>query len=397
VWSLPQDIDRIIAGLASFLAQSDVALLDRALSQRGGKEPSKTHEIHATCEARVRTLRGTIDRAILRCGSPSSNETEAIGIEGVLYFGAGGAVSGTLQRLSFGDGDEVVGLHVVKGAWTGRADSLTVHFAVAQPNNSFNIRRADGLKVKDIQIDLHRTDRRPRGSVPSESMTGTVTGMFVDDVSPVHQAIDDLVRATLAGETDVLVKKPFRRASVMRALSSRLGMEPMRWCCEATEGMPPPVTDRQTADHDLVPDGSGRSAGSAMKLLHRYCGECHHGDQPFPPNFLHGSPQEIDQNVGHCAERMLSRLEMARRPLSERSEAPMPPYYALQRYGVVPERWPGHDDFLSIKRYLEDVAKSQPGKATHSDASLGRDDYEELPPCSASSVPSVDDTAMRLR
>ena len=172
------------------------------------------------------------------------------------------------------------------------------------------------------------------------------TASVLQDFRTLDQAIDAVAAGTLSDATDAFARKPFRRASVLKALFEHLGLSASKWCCVDNDGMPEPVSDADPRDHEAIDD---RKPSAAVKLFQRYCGACHHEHEPFPPNFLHGTPVEVKEQLAHCAERILFRLEMWRLPPAERPEAPMPPAVGLVRLNLSPEQWPTHSDLAALK------------------------------------------------
>jgi hypothetical protein len=179
----------------------------------------------------------------------------------------------------------------------------------------------------------------------------------------------------LAAAPDALARRPFRRASVLQALFGHLGIPAGEWCCIEGTGMP-----QIFSEGDDEHNGIDTAATSAdLKLFQRYCGACHHEHEPFPPNFLHGSPAQVQEQIDHCAQRILFRLEMWGLPPGERPEAPMPPAVGLARLNVAPERWPGHSDLAKLKAYVAQRANSD-GRMPPPTAGRSQE-YDSLPEC----------------
>jgi hypothetical protein len=145
-------------------------------------------------------------------------------------------------------------------------------------------------------------------------------------------------------------------------------------CCMDETGLP-------AAQLDAPPHGAKwpADADPALPLLERYCADCHHGSEgSFPPNFLHGAVRQVEANVKQCAERLFFRLSMWDSPLP--LEAPMPPFYALQRKGLSPARWVGHDDLATLQQYVGHILKSETGRVPEMDDFIERG-YDHLRGC----------------
>jgi hypothetical protein len=111
-------------------------------------------------------------------------------------------------------------------------------------------------------------------------------------------------------------------------------------------------------------------------LFHRYCGACHDTADRFPPNFLQGSPAEVEKRLAQCGPRIAFRLSMWSRAPSEREKTPMPPLSALPGLGLSDEEWRSHGDLAALR----DLATGD-GRAGAMAAVSGNGPYEGLAPC----------------
>jgi mono/diheme cytochrome c family protein len=197
----------------------------------------------------------------------------------------------------------------------------------------------------------------------------------------LHTAIRGLGEKTLEGRTDVLGNAPFRRVSFLTALDTQLGMPPVVRCCLDDRGMPPPVDEMVEVHLSASPEHE-RSRVPGINVFQSYCSTCHHGANGFPPNFLHGSPAEVEQNVKQCADRIFVRLSMWKTPHQERLEAPMPPAMHLQRQGISPNQWAMHQDFQVLRKEAAAAVQQKRG-TSFAPETLLQQDYDTLPACLA--------------
>lgn len=301
-------------------------------------------------------------------------------MDAVVYVKAGKGVTGTIDRLSFDDGDDLTDLQISgrnvpksAAAWKGR-------LMVAHKQSGLHARRVDGNAIKEITIQVESSNDR------SDEGSGAAILTVMDDFSAVHEAIDTMTRATLAGTSDVLARKPFRRARVMEALYEYLQMPRLSWCCLDDHEMPPPLADAEGAALDGPSSSADDDQGTvpAITSFRRYCAKCHQGEDLSPPNFLRGSAKQVQDQVNHCAERIYVRLDMWRLPASDRPETPMPPGTALRRLNLTPERWAAHADLAVLKDYAAAVLKARDGTPPRLDDLLSRG-YDNLSDCLPSS------------
>ena len=195
----------------------------------------------------------------------------------------------------------------------------------------------------------------------------------------LHTALHALSQETVRGRIGLFTNQPFQRVSLLTALETQLGATPLVRCCLTDHGMPPPVDEMEEVHHSANPEHE-RARSTGINTFQKYCSTCHHGADGFPPNFLHGSPAEVEQNVAQCADRIFVRLSMWDLPLQEQPEAPMPPAMHLSRHRIGLNEWMRHPDLQTLRK--EAVAAIQQKRGGTFDVnSLLRQDYDALPAC----------------
>jgi hypothetical protein len=125
----------------------------------------------------------------------------------------------------------------------------------------------------------------------------------------------------------------------------------------------------------MEPASASREAGPLVAPFRTHCASCHDTTLPHPPNFLHGSPAEVEAKLSHCAPRMFVRLSMAGIPESARSRPPMPPAAALASRGIDPAHWAASPELVALKRIAASRLRGQ------DPVSLLRQPYAQLPSC----------------
>ncbi|WHZ29067.1 MAG: hypothetical protein OJF51_003867 [Nitrospira sp.] len=202
-----------------------------------------------------------------------------------------------------------------------------------------------------------------------------------------HQALSALAQKTFMGQTDVFANQTFRRVTFLTALDEQLGTPVITRCCLDNRGMPPPVDEVVESHHST--DGEKREVPPAgmLKIFHEYCGACHHGTDGFPPNFLHGSPDEVETNLAQCADRMFVRLSMWNVADREQLEAPMPPAMHVLQHRIGLDQWTAHPDFQALRREAAAAVRRKRGSA-FTPEDLLRQDYDTLPACIAPGKPT---------
>jgi len=125
----------------------------------------------------------------------------------------------------------------------------------------------------------------------------------------------------------------------------------------------------------MEPVSAAAESGPLVAPLRAHCASCHDTTLPHPPNFLHGSPVEVEASLDHCAPRIFVRLSMGGIPQAERSKPPMPPAAALASRGIDPLHWAVSPELAALKRLVASRLHGQ------DPASLLRLPYAQLRPC----------------
>jgi len=299
--------------------------------------------------------------------------------EPLLKWGSAFELWGVTYQVEVDGVEEMPALEVTAGALRAAGNETEVEITVEQAASRLHARRAGGEAVESIVLAWRRGEEgRPTAGRPSPEKAGRGLLRTVDDFGPVRSALRALAHRTTAGELDVLAAKPFRRARVMKALEAEMGLPPLAWCCEDATGMPEPAPDTHPPDQAAAP--AGIRVASPLPVFVQYCGRCHETAHPFPPNFLHGTPAEVEAKLAHCAERISFRLEMWRMKEGARPKTPMPPENALGGLSVSREAWPDHPDLHTLQDHVGGILRGQT-RSSSSPETLQARGYDNLRAC----------------
>jgi mono/diheme cytochrome c family protein len=127
------------------------------------------------------------------------------------------------------------------------------------------------------------------------------------------------------------------------------------------------------------PLSAARDGGPRIAPFRTHCAGCHDTTLPHPPNFLHGSPAEVDARLDHCAERIFVRLSLAEVAEDARSRPPMPPAAALAARGIDPAQWAASAELAALKRSIGTRLRGRAGQPGLS--GLLDLPYAQLRPC----------------
>jgi cytochrome c5 len=369
-WTAEEGAERLVIGLAGFLADVDVERLDRRLYERAAEH--RRYDAPCTVTAKRRDD-GSV-RLSLAAGGEGPVGAISFALRGRVYLEAGRVVRGTIDRLTLPDGATLIDLEVDRGVLTDttHGSRLALHLS----HGGLHARGGDGNAIEGLEITWD-----PGGGVagvpPAHEGHAVLTAM--EDFPVVAALLDTLAEVGDAG--DALSSRPFRRAAVLAALTAGLGMDPLRTCCIDAAALPPAVVDEHP-DDSVLQRAAAQGAAEAEQGFYRYCSLCHRTNDRSPPNFLHGTPAQVRDNLAQCAERLYVRLAMWGRPGNSRSKTPMPPVPALEELGLTRTAWPGSPELAGLQRYVAGLLRSQTGSDPALDELEARG-YENLRPCLA--------------
>ncbi|HET6757437.1 MAG TPA: hypothetical protein VFH21_07485, partial [Burkholderiales bacterium] len=294
--------------------------------------------------------------------------------EGRLYLDRDEVKRGRIDRLALGTA-QLRGLQVDSRG----PDSLKLK------RGNLNVRLPDGNAIEHLHFAW--------GQKAGQKFSGTAVLAVQEDFVSVRTAIGQLVEQ----KHDVLSAKPFRGASVIRAITPSLtfpgtpsfpsgkgkepeapisagwrgvggedrgggrGRDPPEGCCK--DKLSPPELDSVEGGLTVAKDAQG---------FQRWCANCHRSNDRFPPNFLTGDASKVQTKLEHCAERIYVRLAMHDVPAQNRAKTPMPP--AAAREGLEAA------ELHALRDHAASIVKSQRGRLPALDELL-LPGYENLREC----------------
>jgi len=356
VWSIdrPGVPQRLVAGLAAFIALADVQALDAHLAAT----PATQRVLSAPCKL---AWSGTALR--FDCLSMDASAPDSLRLDGRVSLDSGRVTGGKLSALAAA-GASLTNLPVISGSLDERAGRLVLAVASSAGPDGLRGRLADGSAISRTLISWAPADAASPDRV--RTLTGRAQVGTLDEFPVVRRALD-----ALAGEPEgALAARAFGRARVLSALFARLGMPERAWCCEDASGFPP-----ATAEPAAPPAPSGGPA-QAYAAFYPLCATCHATESRFPPNFLAGSGERVAAALRHCAPRIYVRLALWRVASAHREKTPMPPLYPSTKsnaYAPPPA-------VASLERMAADLARAETGTDPQLGPLLERG-YERLRPC----------------
>lgn len=342
--------ERAVSGLNAFLAGEDLRRLDDRLAAL----PAAETIISAACDLNESVRPNGAESLRLTC-------TDAdLGIDARLVRQRDGRVSGRIPRLRLAGEDlgEVrlaTGADCVEPSQSGQGDA-SLCLRPYRLGMETRLRLIDGRRVADLELKF-RGEGQPQVRVA-----------IAEDFAPLAAA----VAALAEGGSPALSASPFRRPAVMDALLAGLGAPALAWCCADDARLPPP----------LGPERSSQGKVPTLEPFYRDCARCHRTPDPFPPNFLSGSPEQAADGLGQCAERIAYRLGMWGLEPDTRPKTPMPPHGALAARGIDPGDWLRGQALAALNDALSRLVAEQ-GRPLPDLSDLLARDYSGLRPCLA--------------
>jgi mono/diheme cytochrome c family protein len=344
---------QLVAGLAEFVADSDRRQLESALARLA---PAVTERLSVSCRIDSKVA----SRWSLRCTAAGGSL-----LAGTLSMQAGKPSGGRLARLTLPAGTALNGVDLtLLGEATPSGATLLPQVG------GLPARTAAGSAIGSIGIR-----RNAGGGVGVDGADGEVTLEIRHDFSVVQQAIDRLAAGRDAA--NLFGPMPFPRERLFAALLAELGMPAAPACCAAAEHLPP----AQLEVAAVAPGQTPSSAGDPLlRSFQPYCAACHQTAETFPPNFLQGSPAEVDARLRHCAPRLYVRLAMADIPPAQRAKTPMPPESMLPAFASDAQAWRSSPVRAALLAQVTQWLRAETGQSPQLETLLAAG-YEALRPC----------------
>lgn len=343
------DIDRLVPGLAEFIAQSDLAMLERLLALAGGK--AARERLSMQCASVARKEVGAATRLTTTCvdGASHSRARVKLYIKGTTV--TGGAIDAPVL-----EGTPLSAFEVGPGK-------------VASSSARMPLRAGRGVA---------RDARGDRLDAVTLDWSGQPARLSVERRRD-FEAVHDAVRRMLARRDPGLADGPIRRSALLDGLYRELDPRAKPRCCGDAPRAPAPRLEGNPRDPStLRAEEATLSAGLDLTGFYRACGTCHDTPDALPPNFLAGEPATVDAQFRQCAPRIRARLHAWKLDPAQRTKTPMPPPLGVHLLGTTTAAFVDSDALNALLRIAE--AAAAPTQPTDDPAPLDRD-YEDLPAC----------------
>jgi hypothetical protein len=350
VWRLGGALDapQLIRGWSKFFATDDFRALHAHLLQQRAHAilPQAVHR--GECSITREQADGDLKIRCLRTTT-----------EGVHLAAHAGARAGRIEWLDLGASGQL--RDVEFEPIVERSGVQHVLRATAEPT-ALRARLPDGRSLARIEV------RWESASQSFSAAPARITITITDDFAPVRDAVERL----LAQDASVFDDAPLSRERLLRAVYAELGMPQRAWCCTDAGALPPPKLDEAQVDLEAA-------ANPQLQPFFRHCSACHLTHEAFPPNFLSGNARQVEEQVRHCAPRMLVRLSAWQQAAAQSAKSPMPPAAAVQGLGLSLSQWKADPALEQMRTHLAALTRAQ-GRPVEIKALL-QDGYEALPAC----------------
>jgi hypothetical protein len=365
------------SGLASWLSQmtyffskTDWDRIDKWISVLAKKD-SQIHEYQAKC-----SVIGAGTSFSISCGS-----TQPVRLTGSVSWPKN-TTFGFLDSVSLCEDASnatfcptAEHLYIVEtGATNSNSDSnenssssasSSIDFTAVNSITHLRSRLSNGNLILKLKITLN------------SQTEATVTVTELRDFSYLEKALAQGLEQTIAGRSTLFAKAPFNRTLILTSLRSTLtGVDSdPRDCCLDTQGMPPARED------DIVSNESDANQlesvfGKAAPFI-KNCALCHRNSTGFPPNYLFGSPAEIQEKMRKCAPRIYYRLYAWDIAPEKRGKSPMPPLNRLKEMGLSEKDWVANPALAQLRKSINDILAESHQTAPD----VQTVDYGKLPAC----------------
>jgi len=367
VWTLDGagSILRIVGDIAEFVSAVDVARIDAALASSWSRPDAPRTTTNARCAVRHVPAQPSGESIDFDCASDARDALGGIRVQARVQTRAGGPTTLALARLQLGDQPPMIDLAAVDTRAAIRS-SAGVLSAVPR-RGALHARTATGDGIERVAFRFNGTKGEAEVSI-------------VGDSAQIDATMNAMLAQSAAGRFDGFDARSFRRAKLMPALLTAMGVATRDACCIADGALPAARVDPiPVAEVPAAASASG-SEIVALQRFYRYCSACHLTSEPAPPNFLTGDAGTVREKMTQCAPRIFVRLGMWQRPADAHAKTPMPPEVALARYQLTADTWRAGGDLATMFAYAAKLVEARTGQPPERADILARN-YEELPSC----------------
>lgn len=344
-----ENVDRLVPGLAEFIAQSDVAMLERLLAPAGAQ--AAPERLPMQCAPVERKAIGATTRLTTTCVDAASHSSARV----KLYTKGTTVTGGTIDAPVL-EGAPLPAFEVAPGKAAASSARMPLRAGRGPA------RDARGARIDAVTLDwsvqpVRLTVERRR------------------DFEAVHAAVQRM----LARRDPALGEGPIRRAALLDGLYRELDPTSKPRCCGDAPPAPPPRLEANARDPSAVrAPGATASAGLDLSGFYRACGTCHDTPDALPPNFLAGEPAAVDAQFRQCAPRIRARLHAWKLDAAQRTKTPMPPPLGVHLLDTTTAAWVDGEALDALLQIADAVARqTQPSD----DPEQAQHDYEDLPAC----------------
>lgn len=338
----------LIAGLAEFVSDNDRQQLESALS-RQKNTPLLRHS--APCR-----LTRSASRWSMRC--PPTGEQPGPSLSATFRLKAGRPVDGRIAYLRLPGGTALAGIDVAQAKPVSPAE---IAFSLRLADT--RVRTAEGDLLSSLRLSFD--DRVPEN--------GQVTFAVRAEFASVEQAVAAILDRPQA--ESLFAAGVFPRVALLAALLEQLGV---------SQAMPRPANPQPQPRLEtpaIAPGSTGvATVSSANQPFFAYCASCHQSAETFPPNFLSGTPEQIDRRLRQCAPRLYVRLAMTDVPAARRDKTPMPPESLLPAFATDAAGWQESPARKALLTQVGNWLRAENGRPPNLDELLASG-YEALRPC----------------
>jgi hypothetical protein len=383
LWSIdePGVTEAVIRGLSQFISNGDIRRLDQHLFSTALESAVMRTSRTSSCALSRRRYEGQAPRIVFDC---EADGIDSVFVSGHLYIDEDGGVVGETGGFRLGEKTNFEELSLSGRAIFVKQGRSSISLDPVVKRTGLHPRLPDGSAVETIVLSfetLIEEDFGPSDEIPEYRDNGRLVVTLVPDFEPVHAAIADLGRASLAGELDLFFDQPFRRRAVIGSLLRRLGLTDVDLCCAIDEKLPAGVVASPLL-HLTDEAGEPDPAAAVRQAFAAYCAVCHATGEAFPPNFLRGKSGPIGNAIAQCGQRIAYRLAMWNRPEAQRNKSPMPPQSFLLHAGISEQQWRDSRSFAELSKHMSGLLALTGSSLVRAEF-IGDQDYEALPSCLA--------------
>ena len=330
----------IIYQTADFITENDIYQIDQFLKQQAVVNKLPTSRFQSNCNLKRTADIGSQMHLDFSCRHAKGAVESGFSASGAFIIEDNRIIDGNVNTLTLPSASANLRfLDLAKANIQQQGEFLHASIPINKYETLIGARLFNGTLIRELKFKWPATLKE--FNTASDQPASLIT---VDDIQPLNLAIAKMIKQNQFGKNDALSSKPFRRHSLIKSLHKNLGMPALKW----QQDQPNSTMTRTNKSFNIVNI-------EKFSAFYRHCASCHSTKTDFPPGFLAGTANEVEQQLKQCAKKILVRLNMWKSKPEDRLISPMPPSSWLSIAGFNERNWLNSKDLMQMQKITEEL------------------------------------------